>query len=202
MTRPARGMTLLELIVGITVTGVAVAAGMAAVAALADRRRQIETAGAETARAAVQRAEIVAWLSGARLTADEGGPLFNGLDGLDGHTPSDEVSFLTTAPTPLGAGETMVRLYLDRDTTTRERGLVAAFGEWRGGRSARLELDSSVAGMDIRYLSGLLGPRGWLPSWISSTLLPAAVEIRVIAKPGKRLPPLLQMPILVPLRGR
>ncbi len=150
----------------------------------------------------MQRAEIVAWLSGARLTADEGGPLFNGLDGLDGHTPSDEVSFLTTAPTPLGAGETMVRLYLDRDTTTRERGLVAAFSEWRGGRSTRLELDSTVAGMDIRYLSGLLGPRAWLPSWISSTLLPAAVEIRVIAKPGKRLPPLLQMPILVPLRGR
>jgi len=139
-------MTLLELIVGITVTGVAVSAGMAAVAALADRRRQIEAAGAETARAAVQRAEIVAWLSGARLTADEGGPLFNGLDGLDDHTPSDEVSFLTTAPTPLGAGETMVRLYLDRDTTTRERGLVAAFSEWRGGRSTRLELDSTVEG--------------------------------------------------------
>ncbi len=195
-------MTLLELIVGITVTGVAVSAGMAAVAVLADRRRQMETAGAETARSAVERAEIIAWLNGARLTADEGGPLFNGLDGLDDHTPSDEVSFLTTSPTPLGTGETIVRLYVDRDTTTRERGLVAAFSEWRGPRSARLELDSTVAGMDMRYLSGLLGPRAWLPSWISSTLLPAAVEIRVIAKLGTSLPPLLQMPILVPLRGR
>ena len=195
-------MTLLELIVGLTVTGVAVSAGMAAVAALADRRRQIEEAGAETARGATQRAEIVAWLSGARLTGEEGGPHFNGLDGLDDHTPSDEVSFLTTAPTPLGTGETIVRLYIDRDTTTRERGLVAAFKEWPGERSARLQLDSTITGMDIRYLSGLLGPRAWLPSWISSTLLPAAAEIRLIAKPGRSLAPLLQMPILVPLRGR
>ncbi len=195
-------MTLLELIVGITVTGIAVSAGLAAVAALADRRRQMEDAGTETARGAAQRAEIVAWLSGARLTAEEGGPNFSGLDGLDDQTPMDEVSFLTTSSTPLGAGETIIRLYVDRDTTTRERGLVAAFQEWPGQGRARLQLDSTVGGMDIRYLSGLIGPRGWLPSWISSTLLPAAAEIRLIAKPGTTLPPLLQMPILIPLRGR
>lgn len=198
----ARGMTLLELIVGITVTGMAVTAGIAAVAALADRRLQLEAAGVETSRAAAQRAEIIAWLSGARLVADEGGPQFNGFDGLRSHIPTDEVSFLTTTPTPLGTGDIVVRLYIDSDTATRERGLVAAFAEWRGRRTARLSIDSTVAGMDIRYLSGVLGPRGWLPSWISSTLLPAAAEIRLIAAAGDSLPPLLRLPILVPLRGR
>lgn len=198
----ARGMTLLELIVGITVTGMAVTAGMAAVAALADRRLQIETAAAETSRAAAQRAEIIAWLAGARLMADEGGPQFNGLDGMFNHLPSDEVTLLTTSPTPLGAGDIIVHLYIDRDSATREQGLVARFAKWPGGRTARLELDSSVAGMDIRYLSGVLGPRAWLPSWISSTLVPAAAEIRLIAATGDSLPPLLRLPILVPLRGR
>jgi len=198
----ARGMTLLELIVGITVTGMAVTAGMAAVAALADRRLQIATAGAETSRAAALRGEIIAWLAGARLMADEGGPQFNGSDGLFNHLPSDEVSFLTTSPTPLGAGDIIVRLFIDRDTTTREQGLVARFDEWSGRRTARLELDSSVAGMDIHYLSGVLGPRAWLPSWISSTLVPAAAEIRLSATTGDSLAPLLRLPILVPLRGR
>jgi len=198
----ARGMTLLELIVGITVTGMAISAGMAAVAALADRRLQIETAGAETSRAAAERAEIIAWLAGARLMADEGGPQFNGLDDMFDRLPSDEVSFLTTSPTPLGAGDIVVRLYIDRDTVTRERGLVAGFTAWPGRRTARLELDSSVTGMDIHYLSGVLGPRAWLPSWISSTLVPAAAEIRLTAKTGDSLAPLLRLPILVPLRGR
>jgi type II secretory pathway pseudopilin PulG len=197
-----RGMTLLELIVGITVTGMAVTAGLAAVAALADRRRQMETAGAETARGAEQREEIAAWLGGARLVADEGGPVFKGLDGLFGHVPSDELGFLTTSPTPLGTGQTIVRLYVDRDTMTLERGLVASFFEWQGKRNKRVQLDSAVTGLDIRYLSGVLGPRAWLPSWISSTMLPAAVQIRLIAAPGDTLQPLLQMPILVPLRGR
>jgi len=196
-----QGMTLLELIVGLTVTGLALTAGFGALGMVGDRRARLEASMNAVARAATLRADIAAWLGDARLVADEGGPNFRGLDGARGRMPDDDLTFLTTAPTPLGTGETIVRLYVDRDSTTRERGLTAAFAEWRGLGLARLELDTSVAGLDVRYLSGVLGRRAWLPSWISSTLLPAGVELRLIAAPTDSLEPLLRMPILVPFRN-
>lgn len=196
-------MTLLELIVGLTVTGIAVSVGIGALATLGDRRAHADATLERVARAAEQREEIVAWLSGARLVAEEGGPQFRGLDGVQGRVARDDIAFLTTAVTPLGHGEALVRLFVDRDSGTSSQGggLVAAFTEWQGRRSARLQLDSSVGGMDVRYLSGVLGARSWLPSWISSTVLPVAVEIRLTPAPNDSLQPLLRLPILVPLRG-
>jgi type II secretory pathway pseudopilin PulG len=194
-------MTLLELIVGLTVTGLALTAGFGALGMLGERRERLEAAMNTVARAATLRAAIVAWLGDARLVAEEGGPGFRGLDGDKERTPDDDLTFVTTAPTPLGTGETIVRLYVDRDTATAERGLTAVFAEWRGLALTRVELDTSITGVDIRYLSGVLGRRAWLPSWISSTLLPAGVELRLLAAPADTLAPLLRMPILVPFRN-
>jgi type II secretory pathway pseudopilin PulG len=194
-------MTLLELLVGLTVTGMAVSAGVAALATLGDRRQQADAAVATIARAAEQREEIASWIAGARLVAEEGGPQFRGLDGLRGSVPRDEIAFLTTSNTPLGSGENIVRLYVDADTTSSEQGLVATFSEWRGTRTARVQLDPRVAGMEVRYLSGVLGGRQWLPSWISSTVVPVAVEVRLLAAADDSLEPLLRIPIVVPLRG-
>jgi type II secretory pathway pseudopilin PulG len=194
-------MTLLELIVGITVTGLALTAGFGALGMVGDRRARLEASMNAVAHAATLRADLAAWVGDARLVADEGGPNFRGLDGVRGHIPDDDLTFLTTAPTPLGTGETIVRLYIDRDSATAERGLTAVFAEWRGVSLTRVELDTSVVGLDIRYLSGVLGRRAWLPSWISSTLLPAGVELRLIAATPDSLAPLLQLPVLVPFRN-
>jgi type II secretory pathway pseudopilin PulG len=192
-------MTLLELVVGLTVTGLALTAGFSAVGMLGDRRRQLEGAMNAVARVANQRAAIIAWLAGAHLVADEGGPEFRGLDGIRDRTPDDDLSFLTTATTPLSTGETLVRLYIDHADATPERGLTAAFAEWRGPAVKRIEIDSAVVGLDVRYLSGILGRQAWLPSWVSTTILPAGVEVRLIAAEGDSLPPLLRLPIVVPL---
>jgi type II secretory pathway pseudopilin PulG len=194
-------MTLLELLVGLTVTGLALTAGFGALGMVGDRRARLEASMNAVAHAATLRADIVAWLGDARLVAEEGGPNFRGLDGSRGRLPDDDLTFLTTAPTALGTGETIVRLYVDRDSATAERGLTAAFAEWRGLGHSRLELDTSVVGLDVRYLSGVLGRRAWLPSWISSTLLPAGVELRLIPAPQDSLAPLLRLPILVPFRN-
>lgn len=194
-------MTLLELIVGLLVTGMAMSAGVAALGTLGDRRTQADDALRPIARAAEQREEIASWLAGARLLADEGGPQFRGLDGVRGRVPRDEISFLTTSPTPLGNGETIVRLYVDTDSMTAEAGLTASFTEWRGTRTARVQIDPRVAGMDMRYWSGVRGGRSWLPSWISSTVLPIAIEVRLLPAPNDSLEPLLRLPIVVPLRG-
>lgn len=198
MTR--RGMTLLELIVGLTITALVVTAGFAAVAALGDRRSQLEAAMDAVAHDANARTEIIAWVGGASLVSDEGGPQFRGLDGVRGSTPDDQLTFLTTSHTPLGAGNILVRLYVDRSEATPERGLTAEFAEWRGTASTRVEIDPRVQGLDVRYLSRIHFRQGWLPSWISSTLMPAGVELRPLPATGDSLPPLLRLPIVVPLR--
>ena len=209
MTRARRasvsGMTLLELVVGLTVTGVALTAGFGALSLIGDRREQALQAVNAVARAAAQREALTSWVAGARLMPDESGPQFRGLDGAAGEIPDDDVTLLTTAATPLGQGETLMRLYVDRDSATPERGLTAAFAAWTGhrgpGTALRVALDSSVAGLDVRYVTGLRGRREWLPGWVSSTVLPAGVELRFVARAADSLPPLLGLPILVPLRG-
>ena len=193
-------MTLLELIVGLTITGLVVTAGFAAVAALGDRRAQLDAVMDSIAHDANARAEIIAWVGGSSLVVDEGGPQFRGLDGFRGDTPDDQLTFLTTSQTPLGAGTVLVRLYIDRNEATPERGLTAAFAEWRGTATTRVEIDPRVQGLEIRYLSRIHIRQGWLPSWISSTLMPAGVELRALPAAGDSLPPLLRLPIVVPLR--
>ncbi len=194
-------MTLLELVVGLTVTGLVLTAGFGALGVLGDRRQAVEATATAEARAAAERQALVDWLGGARLVADEGGPEFRGLDGVRDRMPDDQITLLTTALTPLGQGDMIVRLYVDRDSATPERGFTAAFAEWRGTAVSRVELDPRVAGFDVRYRSARLERQDWFPSWVSSTLLPAGVEIRLLPASGDSLPALLRLPILVPLRS-
>lgn len=202
--RPRAAFTLLELIVAITVTGIAIASGYAAFGTLADRR-QIEVGRSDVdARAAGVRRMVREWVAATRLTLEETTP-FRGLDdvrlGADGSRPNDDLVFLTSAPTPLGDGVTQIRLFIDRTDSTAERGLVAELIEWKGTRSMRVEIAPEVDGFDVRYLSGILGARQWLPSWVSNTVLPAAVEVRLTAATGRTLHPLLALPMVIPVEG-
>jgi prepilin-type N-terminal cleavage/methylation domain-containing protein len=199
MTRS--GMTLIELIVGLTITGLAVSTGYAGFRAVVDHRERVEHATAELARAAAVRRAISQWLSAARLSADEAGPEFRGLDGVHDGLPDDAVSVFTTGPTPLPQRETIVELFIDRDPETAERGLVARYAARSGAVSRIEELEPRAAGLDARYVSGILGERRWLPSWISSTVLPAGIELRIVAAPDDTLPPLLALPIRAALEN-
>jgi len=138
------GLTLIELVVALTISSLAMAAGYGALGAIVDHRRRVEEASAAVARAAAERGLVESWLAGAHLTVEEGGPAFRGLDGVSGDSADDELTVLTTTPTPLGTGETIVRLYVDRDERTPERGLTAAFAEWRGTAVGRLEIDDTL----------------------------------------------------------
>ena len=195
-----RGLTLVELIVAMAVSAVAMAVGYAAFSSILDNRARVADAAAEVTRSSAQRRTLISWLEGARLT-NVAGPRFQGLDGVFRDLPDDELTFLTTSDTPLGRGETIVRLYVDRDEETPERGLIVQLEEWRGLKIERITVDERVIGLETRYLSDVLGARRWLPSWVSSTVLPAAVELRLEAGTPESLPPLLAYPILVKLGG-
>ena len=196
--RGRAGMTLLELLVGLTITGLVLAAGYAALASVADHRRRASEAAEEVARAAAVRRTLTAWLAGARLEPFQGGPEFRGVDGTDGAHDDDELSFLTAVPIGARAYPT-IRLYVDRDEKTPERGLVAEVGEWRRPESERVVLMPEATGLEVRYLSGISAERVWLPSWISGTVLPRALELRVAATGADTLPPLLRLPVTIAL---
>lgn len=192
-------MTLMELVVGLTVAGAALAAGYAALGTAVDRRSQAAAAVAAVARAAAERRLVVEWLAGARLTPDEGGQPFRGLDGSFRDLADDELTFETAAGTGGEPGPAVVRLFVDRDTATTERGLTAELSSWGQRGGSRVEIEPGVASLDLRYYTRMLGGSEWLPSWISTTVLPAAVEVSLGPAPGDTLPPLLRPAILVPL---
>lgn len=198
--RPS-GMTVIELLVGLTVTALAAGAGYTALATVADHRGRAREAVVATARAAGVRRALVAWLGGAYVATEEHAPPFQVVDHVQRGRADDEVTFLTSAQTPLGAGDVVVRLFVDRDDRTPERGLTAEFVARYGARVQRLELDSSIVALDVRSLSEVLGKREWMRTWLSAATLPQGVELRFGGTAADRLAPLLRVPVTVALLG-
>jgi hypothetical protein len=197
-------MTLIELVVALTITGLAVTGGYGAFAMLADRRAQATQVADEAQRSAGIRSTLVAWLSGARLTIEEDNIVFRGIDGVHheerGDSPDDELTFFTSARTPLGNGGTIVRLFVERGDTT-EHGLVAELSNRTGNQHMRLLIDPAVGALDAEYLSGALSSRAWISSWVSTTILPAGARLALQARAGDTLSPLLRAPITVSLEN-
>ena len=217
--RTRHGMTLLEVIVALTVAGSALASGAAVLGFLTDQ--QARTGTRAVASASAMRHTLRAWTSQARLTT-EGDAEFRGRPG--GAMPSqraasDEISFVTTAPTAVSESGTMVRLYVATDARgdanvaspdpLASQGLVAELRPWRhAGPSTTIPLAPDAIGLRVRYLSSMFGQRSWLDSWVSTSVLPAAVELRIrydsTAAPddARAARALLATPMLVPLAGR
>jgi prepilin-type N-terminal cleavage/methylation domain-containing protein len=191
------GMTLLELVVALTITSAALAAGYGAFAGVLDRREAVAAATDALTRAAGARQLLAAWIAGARVGLANDGPHFRGLDGVAGASHDDELTFITDAETPVGAHATLVRISVDRDPATAERGLTAALTPWNGAAVTRIVLAPEVDGLDVRYASRVFGGVRWLPSWISRSVLPGGVEIILAPAAGDTLPPLLAVPITV-----
>ncbi len=193
-----RGLTLIELLVALTITGLVMVSGYGALSVMVDHRARVMTATDAVATTAAKRRMLEGWLRGARLTI-EGDATFEGLHGIDEDRPDDALTFVTNAPTPIGTNETVVRVYIDRDEKTPESGLTVSLSDRKGGAARRLEIDPRATGLDIQYLSGLFGKRAWLESWVSTTVLPSAVRLTASAEAADSLPSLLRPAIVVPL---
>lgn len=201
MTAVRRGFTLLELSVALAVSGVAITAGYAALATLVDRRARAEEVTRVTSRAYATRTTLAGWLAGAKLETRRTSASFRGAHGARGGLPDDELTFLTSSRTPLGDGATIVHLYIARTITGSTAGLAAEFTEWQGTRRLTVIVDSTVAGLGIRFGAGVFAPREWSTTWNSTTVLPAGVELTLHAAPLDSLPALLRQAIVVALEG-
>lgn len=196
-----RGMTVLELLVALTVTGLAASIGAATLALLTDRRAPLLEASSATESAAAARRTMIDWIEGAHAApspfSGNAAAVFELLDRTVQGQARDELLFTTSTPTPLGKGDVLVRLYVDEGERTARHGLVAELSEYPGGPGMRMTLDSTVTELDIRCLTDLVGTRRWVPSFLSSQVVPRGVELRLRASRPEALHPLLRLPIRV-----
>src|SRR5262245_49219277 len=71
--RARGGMTLMELVIGLAITGIMAAAGVAAFGSIIDHRRIIREASSATERAAALRETIRSWTLGGTVRMQIGG---------------------------------------------------------------------------------------------------------------------------------
>jgi hypothetical protein len=187
-------MTLVELLVGLTVSSLAMTIAFGSLAMVRSTGDRVTGALDISIREAAVRDILTKWLDGARLLP-EGSAEFRGIDGEAEGWGASEVIFLTTAPTRVHGRETIVRLFIDRDENTPEQGLVAELRDWRRTRVQRLQLAVGATGLRARFLSGVPGDDTWFPSWISTTVLPRGLELRLEARSADALPALLRRPL-------
>lgn len=210
-------MTLLEVIVALTVAGAALAAGAAVLGFLSDQ--QMRTGAQAMTSASAVRAAMREWTSEARLYT-EGDAEFRGAPhGMRGFALSaptmsrgnDELTFVTIAPTPVAPSGTQVHIFLlSAPDSSGAHGLVADLVPFRHtGTPMRLSLAPDATAFRARYLGSAFGNAAWQQSWVSTSVLPAAVELRVMFDSGGLAEPthlaaraLLALPMTISVAGR
>lgn len=203
-----RGMTLMELVVAIALTGMMAAAGAATFASIIDHRRVIRESTVETERAAALREMVRTWIVSSSIQIQQGGgprgmatarrqnnaSLITGGVTAAAQT-GDELTFTTSAMTPTPSANTRVRMFVDNDPNTTEQGLAI---EYQGGNATplrRMQLDSTIALLTVEYLDNRTGR--WYPAAQAATIRPIAMRFAFSAAEGDSIPRLLQLPFMV-----
>ena len=201
------GFTLIEVTVALTVAALLAVAAHRGLNTLAELQGRAAERRGEALQAAAIRRQLAEWLRSAYLGEEPGRWRFEGVDRRSaGGTPDDALLFSTLQPDPFRDDAALVEIGLARGSGHRP-GLIAALRYDDAAPSAIASHGSSVqgdrfllvpraTGLDIRYLARVEQDRWWVPSWASRVRLPDAVELRIL---GDEVPPLLQLPILVPL---
>ena len=194
------GFTLVEVLVAMTVAALALSAAFAALAFVGDRAKEAEATVVTALEGATTRELLVDWLTGARLRAANNAGSFQGVDAEErAGVADDELMFPTTARTPLHVRNTVVRLFIDREDDTPERGLVAELTERIQDEPRRVELVPDAIGLDVHYLPDEAAAFAWSPDWLGRNQLPRAVELVLQVAAGDTLPALLGYPLRIPL---
>jgi len=216
------GMTLMELMVAVAITGMMTAAGYGAFASLIDHRRALREATFRLERAAALRETIDGWLaSGRPVQIIGGGPTGarGGATGITGGgaraaptssgmsattqtaavaaTPDADLTMTTTALTPSFAPNTRLRLYIDADDDTPEQGLTIEYIANQINTLHRQSLDTAVTGMLVEFLDGRT--HQWVRPSAGTAAQPLAVRVTLSQSEmvrGDSLPGVLRLPFV------
>ncbi len=216
MTRARRGMTLMELVIGLAITGMMATAGAATFASVIDHRYTIRHANATTERAVAMRDMLHSWLEAGTIQIQRGGGprgsfRAGGTQSQSGggamsvgavaaaQAAGDELRFTTNALSPSLLPNTSIRLYVDADPNTPEHGLSIEYQPNFLQPLMRKMLDSTIGTMTVEYLDSRTNR--WIPESEGATILPSAYRVTFGAAEGDTISPILQVPMLFEVRG-
>jgi prepilin-type N-terminal cleavage/methylation domain-containing protein len=212
--RARSGMTLMELIVGLVITGVMAAMGTAAFGSIIDHRRVIKESTVEMERAVALRETLRLWIaSGTVSVRTGGGPRGLPSAGTASTTSSasgnavvsaaqaagDEITFVTSAPNPAMAPSVRIRLFVDGDAGTAETGLTMEYQTNNATPLQRRQLDATIGSMTVEFLDART--HRWFSSSQAATISPSAVKVSLLPVDGATLPAILQLPLIFPMLG-
>ena len=109
----------------------------------------------------------------------------------------DELTVVTDAPNPLMLPSVRMRLYVDVDPGTPEKGLSIEYQANTATPLQRRMLDSTVDSLMVEYLDSRTNR--WYDAPQAATITPRAVRVTLLGAGGKQLPRLLQVPIVLPI---
>lgn len=207
-----RGVTLMELIVALTITGFMAAVGTATFTSIIDNRHIIRESTAPTERSSALRETIRQWLLPATIQVQAAGaPRGNsqsnvrtvinnrvsssGADGVTaaGTSTEDELVFTTTAPNPTNAPNARMRVFIDTDEETPETGLTLEYQVNQQSPLQRRLLDSTVTGMTVEYLNRQNNQ--WVRAANSVGIRARAVRLTLATADGVTIDPLMALPM-------
>ncbi len=210
-TRARPGMTLMELVISLAITGMMAAAGAAAFGSIIDHRRVVRDASTATERAGALREMITSWVTAGDIRIKVGG-LPSGLGGgaaANSARPSaggtsiasvtaaqgsaDELNFTTQALNPSFTGNVLIRLYIDGDANTPEKGLTIEYQPDLTKPLVRKMLDSTIDSLRVEYLDQTTNR--WISASQAATITPKAVRVTFLSSRPNQ-PRILSLPLL------
>jgi prepilin-type N-terminal cleavage/methylation domain-containing protein len=212
--RRRSGMTLMELVIGLAITGMMAAAGAGAFTSIIDHRNQIRDGSRTTERAEAFREMLRSWIYAGTIQLQRGGgprvgtafttrttasatTAAGGMNNLSTSTAAqaagDELAFTTTALNPSLLGNVRIRLYVDADNNTPETGLSIEYQPNAQLPMVRRMLDSTIDSLKVEYLDSRTGK--WYPSAETATITPIAVRLSLHSTDSTA-SPLLGLPML------
>ena len=215
-----KGMTLMELVVALAITGMMAAMGAATFSSIIDHRRIIVASTGELERASALRDQIRTWMLSGQVQVVTGGatrglgrnsniiaagsiatsPIQSGMAG-SGITAAvaggDEITFVTTAPNPSDAPSVRMRLFIDADPNTPESGLTLEYQPSTATPLKRIQLEPSIGVLKVEFLDQRTNQ--WIESTQGAAVTPIAVRLSMQPYDGGRLPGILQLPMIFPI---
>ena len=221
-----RGMTLMELVVALAITGMMAAMGAATFSSIIDHRRIILSSTGELERASALRDQIRTWMLSGTVQVVTGGasrglgrassitannvtfsannssasPIASG-SGVSAITAAvaggDEITFVTTAPNPANAPSVRMRLFIDVDESTPETGLTLEYQPSTSTPLKRIQLEPTIGVLKVEFLDQRTNQ--WFESMQGAAVTPIAVRLSMQPYDGGRLPGILQLPMIFPI---
>ncbi|MDB4917983.1 MAG: hypothetical protein JWM95_5627 [Gemmatimonadetes bacterium] len=209
--RARSGMTLMELIVGLVITGVMAAMGTAAFGSIIDHRRVIRESTLQMERAVALRETLRLWIASGTVAIQRGGVPRGSTARTSTSTSTtgtvvsaavasgDEITFTTSAPNPAMTPSVRIRLFIDADQSTPETGLTMEYQANTLTPLQRRQLDPAVGTMTVEFLDART--HQWFSASQAATISPTAVRVALFPIDGMTLPAILQLPLIFPMLG-